>query len=203
MTPEKKRRRLRAGIALGATFVATWVVGFGGLALWTVVTENDNSSFSNGAVHHTNTAAVTAGGSVTCDDNQTLPATTCGIIFDVVGASPGFSRQVGTVQITNTGSIPTTFQLSLKSAVVSGAGTTLCGTLQVSISDSEAPPVTVYSGGLSAMPAQSLARQAGGLTWNSGDSDTFAFTLTLPTTSPSSDQNSTCTVDYLWTQSSV
>ena len=201
--PDERRRSLRAFVVLLLTLAVTGLVGFGGLAVWTAVTQNDNSQFSTGAVHHTNTATVAGGGSVTCNDNQTLPATTCGIIFNVAGATPGFSQQVGNVTITNTGSIPSTFQLSLASAVTSGQGTTLCNSIIVTVTDSEAIPVTVYNGPLATMSARALLNANGGATWNTTDFNVFSFTLTLPKSSPTTDQNSTCTAGYRWTQSSA
>jgi spore coat-associated protein N len=201
--PDERRRSLRAFIVLLLTVLSTGVVGFGGLAVWTAVTQNDNSQFATGAIHHTNTATVAGGGSVTCNDSETLPATTCGMIFDLSGAVPGSSQQGGTVTITNTSTIPSTFHLSVVSAVTSGEGTTLCNSLVVTVTDSQVVPATAYSGRLATMPSVGLPDTNGSATWNQNDFNVFTFTLTLPSSSPTTDQNSRCTVSYRWTQSSA
>jgi hypothetical protein len=124
----------------------------------------------------------------------------CGAIFAVTGADPGFSASVGTVQITNTGALPSTFALSLGSAVTSGAGSTLCGDLTLAITDSTG--ASVYNGALTSLattPNLSSASGSPSTTWNQNDTNTFTFKLALPG-STSTDQDSTCTADFTWPQ---
>ncbi len=190
---------LRTAFCVFATLAATAAIGFGGLASWAVSTQNNGSNFASGTAHHRNVATVGGSGSpITCTDQ----AGACGAIFIVAGIKPA-GTATGTVQITNTGSLPSSFALTLTSATVSGAGVTLCTSLTLTIVDAQAPVTTVYSGALSTMPAQALNRSTGGTTWAAGDSNTFTFTLTLPAASPSTDQASTCTAVYTWTQTNT
>ena len=202
MSIERKssdRRKLRAGMVFVLVVAGTALIGWGGLAAWQAVTANDGSSFATGGVHMQNVATITyptGQAPVTCTD-QNSPGN-CGAIFTVTGAAPGFSAQVGMVQITNTGSLPSTFALSLGSAVTRGAGSTLCGDLTLTIANSAA--ATVYSGPLPGLSTTAnLSSTAGPPTWNHNDTNTFTFTLALPG-STSTDQNSTCTADFTWSQ---
>jgi hypothetical protein len=188
----RKRRRLL--LLLAGTVAAASVIGFGGLAAWTVTTENGGSTFATGTVHHTNLAKVGGlGAGVSCTD-LTSPGA-CGVIFTLAGAKPG-SSTTGTVQLTSTGTLASTFTLSLTSAT----GGTLCSSLNAQIVDNEGSPATVYNAALSTMTTQNLKQSAGSLTWNTSDTGTYTFTISLPNTSTSSDEGQTCTVAYTWTQ---
>jgi hypothetical protein len=198
--PETSRKKTkgRKAAALfmlgGGTIAALGLVGFGGMSAWTVATQNNGSTFATGTVHHSNLAKVGgAGAGVSCTD-ATSPAS-CGVIFTLAGAKPG-SSTTGTVQLTNTGSLASTFQLTLASA----AGGTLCTSLNAQIVDNEAGAVTVYNGSLAAMTAQNLKQSAGNPIWNTGDSGTYTFTISLPLGSANSDMGQTCTAAYTWTQ---
>ena len=59
-------------------------------------------------------------------------------------------------------------------------GGTLCTSLNAQIVDNETVPVTVYNGSLSAMTAQNLKQSAGSATWNTTDSGTYTFSVSLP-----------------------
>lgn len=193
-TPDRRRRRLRLVIVIGGSLAAMAVIGFGGLAAWTVTTQNGGSTFATGTVHHTNLAKVGGLGSgVSCTD-LTSPGA-CGVIFTLSGAKPG-SSTTGTVQLTSTGSLTSTFQLTLASAT----GGTMCTSLNAQIVDNEAAPATVYNAALSTMTAQNLKQSAGSLTWNTNDTGTYTFTISLPNTSANTDMGQTCTVVYTWTQ---
>ncbi|MEO9044185.1 MAG: hypothetical protein ABI352_04060 [Candidatus Dormibacter sp.] len=190
----KGKRKLRLVVLIGGTLAAMGIIGFGGLAAWTVTTQNGGSTFATGTVHHTNLAKVGgAGAGVSCTD-LTSPGS-CGIVFTLAGAKPG-SSTMGTVQLTNTGSLASTFQLTLASAT----GGTMCSSLNAQIVDNEAAPATVYNGALSTMPAQNLKQSAGSLSWANGDSGTYTITVSLPNGSANTDMGQTCTVGYTWTQ---
>ncbi|MGA9112704.1 MAG: hypothetical protein WB802_02740 [Candidatus Dormiibacterota bacterium] len=201
------RRKLRVGMVFVLVLAGTALIGWGGLAAWQAVTQNNGSTASTLGVHHSNVATVTGGGAVSCTD-QSSPGT-CGAIFDASKITPGYGpTQVGTVTITNTGTEASTFNLQLTSAVVSGddtmwtsADSTLCADLKLTIADAE--PHTVYSGSLSGLPVEGLDSSAGSPTWNSGDSDTFTFSLALPGGSPNTDEDSTCTAVFTWGQNGV
>ena len=203
------RRQLRAGLAFVLVLAGTALVGWGGLAAWQAVTENDGSTALTAGVHMQNVATVTGSGNpVTCTDQNSPSA--CGVIFTAKNITPGYSAPVGTVAITNTGTENSTFQLSLKSALVSGddgfwtaADNTLCGDLVLTVKDSETSPTTLYSNSLASMPAKAIVDNGGNATWGPGATDTFTFSLGLPLGSPNTDEDSTCTADFTWSQAGV
>jgi spore coat-associated protein N len=190
-------RNLHLAALAAGTLAVAGLIGFGGLAAWTVTTQNNGSTFATGTVHHTNLAKVGgAGAGVSCNDT-TSPAS-CGVIFTLAAAKPG-SSTTGTVQLTNTGTLPSTFTLTLASAT----GGTLCNSLNALIVDNEATPATVYNASLSAMGAQSLKASTASATWNTSDTGTYTFTISLPAGSANSDMGQTCTAAYLWTQTNT
>jgi hypothetical protein len=216
-----RNRKVRAGLVLLLVLAGTALIGWGGLAAWTAVTQNNGSSFGTGGVHHSNVATILYPSSqapVTCYDTSsstTNPPQGCGLIFDVSNAEPGFNQNVGKVTITNIGTLNSTFVLQLTSqskidtsqfsvapTPAPPNGTTLCGSLVLTITDAEATPVTVYSGALASYPAAGLAINSvgHGATWDPGDSDTFTFNLQLPSTSANTDMSSICTANATWTQ---
>lgn len=198
-------RTLRLSLALGMTAASAAVVGAGGLAAWTVVTENDNSTVATGSVHHSNVATVNGGAAVTCNDTNS-PAS-CGAVFTVAGMKPGQSVNNNTVKITNTGSLQSTFVLSQPSAPVTtsavGGHTTLCSNLTMTIVDNESTPATIYNGAITMAAGVNLKASTGSVNFNNGDSGTYTFTITLPATSPYTDSESTCTAKFLWTQTNT
>jgi hypothetical protein len=211
MSIERKssdRRKLRAGMVFVLVLAGTALIGWGGLAAWQAVTQNNGSTASTLGVHMSNSATVGTGAAVPCTD-QSVPGT-CGAIFDVGGITPGYpTTQVGTVQITNTGTEASTFHLSLSSATVSGedglwtaADSTLCSDLQLTVNDSETPAFPVYSGSLAAMPTKAIATSGGAATWNPGASDTFKFSLALPANA-TTDEDSVCAAVFTWGQDGV
>ena len=211
MSIERKssdRRKLRAGMVFVLVVAGTALIGWGGLAAWQAVTQNNGSTASTLGVHMSNVATITGGSLVTCTDANS-PGT-CGAIFHVNKLTPGYGpTQVGTVTITNTGTEASTFNLQLTSAVVSSdsptwtsADNTLCASLHLTITDSQ--PSTLYSNlPLAALPTENLNSSASSLTWNPGDSDTFTFSLALPAASPNTDEDSTCTAVFTWGQNGV
>jgi hypothetical protein len=211
MSIERKssdRRKLRAGMVFVLVVAGTALIGWGGLAAWQAVTQNNGSTASTLGVHMSNTATVAGSlNPVTCND-ESLP-TACGAIFDVSGITPGYGlTSVGTVAITNTGTEASAFQLSLKSATVSGddsyytsSDTTLCSDLQLTVKNSQPTPVVVYTGSLASMTTPiNITDNAGTLIWASGASDTFTFSLALPSSSTNTDEDSTCTAVFTWGQ---
>ncbi|MGA2284152.1 MAG: hypothetical protein ABSH07_10905 [Candidatus Dormibacteria bacterium] len=201
------RRKLRAGMVFVLVLAGTALIGWGGLAAWQAVTQNNGSTASTLGVHMQNAAAVTGAiNPVTCTD-LTSPGA-CGVVFDASGIKPGYGpTQVGTVAITNIGTEASTFQLSLQSAVVSGddgnwtaADDTLCSHLQLTVTDSTGH--NVWLGSLAAMPNENITDSAGNLVWNSGATDTFSFSLALPGTA-NTDEDSMCTATFTWGQNGV
>src|ERR1035438_6116280 len=83
MSIEQKRsdrRKLRAGMVFVLVVAGTAMIGWGGLAAWQAVTQNNGSTASTLGVHHSNVATVSGGTAVPCTD-QTSPGA-CGAIFD-------------------------------------------------------------------------------------------------------------------------
>jgi hypothetical protein len=207
MSIERKtsdRRKLRAGMVFVLVVAGTAMIGWGGLAAWQAVTANNGSSFATGDVHMQNVATITYpttidAAPVTCAD-QDLSGN-CGAIFTVTGAGPGFSEPVGTVQITNTGTLPSTFVLSLGSAVSSDTGSPLCSDLTLKITDSTG--ASVYKGALASLgttPKLYNSASVPTTTWNQKDTNTFTFTLALPGSTSTDQEDSTCTADFTWRQ---
>jgi hypothetical protein len=200
------RRQLRAGMVFVLVLAGTALIGWGGFAAWQAVTQNNGSTATTLGVHMSNVAAVYGGTAVTCTDQNSPSA--CGAIFAAQGITPGYGpTKVGSVTITNTGTEPSTFQLLLSSATVgsadplwTAADNTLCSDLQLTVTDSESPAFTVYSGSLAAMPAKAIATSGGAATWNPGASDTFNFSLALPSGGVTTDEDSVCTAAFTWGQ---
>lgn len=202
VNPGRRRRRTRIVVGLVGTMGAMMLIGFGGLAAWTVTTQNNGSTFATGSVHHSNQATISGGSAVNCTD-LTSPAS-CGAIFTLANAKPGSSTS-GTVKIVNTGTLTSTFALGLVSAVGSGpALTPICSDLTVSIVDNEGTPATVYSGSLSAFTSAGIKQTGGSLNWAAADTGTYTFTVTLPVgISNLLDQGATCTAAFNWTQTNT
>jgi hypothetical protein len=210
MSIERKssdRRKLRAGMVFVLVVAGTAMIGWGGLAAWQAVTQNNGSTATTLGVHMSNAATVENMTPVTCTD-QSAPGT-CGAIFNASNITPGYSSPVGTVQITNTGTETSTFNLHLTSAVASkadslwtSADTTLCADLQLTITDTELPPFPVYSGPLAKMPDKALATSSGAPNWGTGATDTFNFSLALPGMA-NTDEDSVCTAVFTWGQNGL
>ncbi len=178
--------------------MASAAIGFGGLAAWTVTTQNNGSSFSAGTVHHTNKATsnitvtnATGPASViaTCSD-VTSPGS-CGLVINVFNARPGASA-TGSIQITNTGTLASAFTFNLVGAPV-GA---LCNDLTLQVVDNEAAPQAVAIGG-------SIRTSGGSLTFNPADTGTYTFTVTLSAAAPVSDMGASCTAPFIFTQTNT
>ena len=198
--PEKrKHKKLRLLLILGVSVLATAAIGFGGLAAWTVTTQNNGSTFSTGTVHHSNLATVSGGAGVSCTDQ----AGVCGIIFtSLANQKPGSPATTGTVKIVNTGSLTSTFVLTEASAVTSGAGVTLCHDLNLSIVGNDAGPTTYYNSALDGLGATPLKQSGASLNWANLDTGTYTFSITLPG-SASTDMGSTCTAAFTWSQTNT
>ncbi len=210
--PEQKRRRgLRVLLLVGVTGLATAAIGFGGLAAWSVTTQNNGSQFSSGTVHHTNKATsnisvvgATNPGSVvaTCDDT-TSPGS-CGLVFNVTAAKPG-AVATGSIQITNTGTLQSTFTLGLASAPVSSpGGNTICNDMTLQIKDNEAAPATVYAtAALAGLPSTAIKPSTGTAFFNTSDTGTYTFTLTLSAGALNTSMGGTCTAAFVFTQTNT
>ena len=88
------RRKLRAGMVFVLVLAGTALIGWGGLAAWQAVTQNNGSTASTLGVHMSNVGhRHRAAAPVTCTD-QTSPGT-CGAIFDASKITPGYAAHPG------------------------------------------------------------------------------------------------------------
>jgi hypothetical protein len=173
-------RLLLAGLA---SILVAAAIAVGSGATFTSHSANPANTFSAGTLSQTNS--------------------TNGAVLSVTKMKPGDSSN-GTVTITNSGNVAGTFTLS-KANLVDTAGANgglLSSDLTVLIQDvtNSSSPVTVYSGTVGSMPAQSLGSFA------AAAARTYKFTVTMPnngtpgstTTGDNAYQGSSLTVDYSW-----
>jgi hypothetical protein len=173
METRKSKRSLRLALVLGAAVAGTALVGWGGLAAWQAYTQNSGNAFAVGTLTHTNQV----GAGVAC--NSTLSAVSpgaCSVIVSGPALTSEFTGTSGTVTITNTGSLSSTFSMSMPAAP---SNTELCKDLTLTVKDAESPAVTVYpQAALTAqMAPTALNNQAGASTWATNDSNTFTFSI--------------------------
>jgi hypothetical protein len=201
MEQKKNRRSLRMALVLGAAVGGAALVGFGGLAAWQAYTQNAGNAFAVGTLSHTNQVGLGA----VCNSTITAGAPgACSVIVSGPSLTSDFAGTSGTVTITNTGSLSSTFQISMPDAPAGGA---LCSDLTLAVKDGEPSPATVYSAATLTAPLSpvSLDSSAGSATWAHGDSDTFTFTVD-PTSGYATDSTvlgTTCSFTVLFTQASV
>jgi len=172
---------------LGALLVALLAVGAvaGSGASFTSKSANPSNTFSAGNLAQSNSKEGAA-------------------VLTATKMLPGATPTSGTVVITNSGDVPGTFILSKTSLTdTPGAnGGQLSGVLDLQIQDvtNAASPVTVYSGKVGAMGAQSLGK------FNASEARTYKFTVTFPdggtpgsaTTGDNAYKGSSMSVGYQW-----
>lgn len=182
----------RIGILIGSprlllvamvSVLAAVGIAVGSGATFTSHSANPSNTFSAGNLAQTNSVS--------------------GAVLTVANMIPGSSSN-GTVTITNSGNVAGTFTLSKANLVdTAGAnGGTLSTDLTVLVQDVTVPasPVTVYSGTIGSMGAQSLG------SFSAGQAKTYKFTVTMPnngtpassTTGDNAYKGSSLTVDYSW-----
>ena len=204
--PERRRRRFSLVLIIGAIAASCAVVGFGGLAAWTVVTSNSGTATAV-RIEHTNTV-----NGVTCTSNLDGSATVCQAIMNFTATSEGnvavWDDTVPTpatakpVVIQNTSSQSTTFTLGLTQAAPGATGPNYCADLTMTVTDGEATPATVYSGAATIAAfgaAKTVKDSAGNTSWPSSNSDTFHFKLVQGGTQ-AADNGGSCTLTVTWTQ---
>jgi len=204
MEERKSKRSGRLALVLGAAVAGTALVGWGGLAAWQAYTQNAGNAFAVGTLSHTNQVA---GSTTVC--NSTLSAASPGACQIIVGGSPDyltsdFTGTSGAVTITNTGSISSTFSMSMPAAPTGGE---LCADLTLTVKDGESSAATVYpQAGLTAQMAPvALNNSAGLATWAHNDSNTLTFFVN-PTAGYSTDTSvlgTGCSFTILFTQASA
>jgi hypothetical protein len=199
-----------AGAATLLALAATGV-GFGGLSAWQVTSQN-TGTVATGSVHHSNTTQYDASGNsvnTTCLDSGSASPGTCGMVFKIAALRPAQTVTGGTLTIVNTGTLAAGFVLTELSAPTTSSSdsghTTLCSNLTVVITDNESTPATLYSNplvfGQGGSPnSVTLKSSTGATSWAASASGVFTFAITLSSSSPYTDSNSTCTATMLVTE---
>ncbi len=128
----KASRSLRVAVVLAAVVASTAVVGWGGLAAWSAYTENAGNSVAAGTLNHTNGAScVSLLGAI--------PTTTgtgwCAAAVTISGVDPAnWTGTSGTIKIANTGSLKSTFTLTMGTGGQAPTGG-LCADVTLKVTD--------------------------------------------------------------------
>lgn len=150
-----------------ATLLAAGAIAVGSGASFTSVTESPGSSFTTGTLTQSNSRADQA-------------------IFKMDNLKPGDTVS-GTVTITNTGSMPSTF--TLKETATNGF--TKPENLTLTITDVTTAE-KIWSGTLGTMGSDELG------TWAAGEAHTFEFSAALALSAGNEEQGKTATASYTW-----
>jgi hypothetical protein len=201
MENRKSKRSVRLALVLGAAVAGTALVGWGGLAAWQAYTQNAGNAFAVGTLTHTNQL----GSDTACDSSvsATSPGS-CEIIVSGPALTPEFPGTSGTVTIKSTGSLSSTFSMSMPAAPGSSE---LCKDLALMVTDGESPVVAVYpQAALTAQMGKTpLKNSAGASTWATGDINTFTFAI-APINGYAGDDlvpNTSCSFTINFVQASV
>ncbi|MGD0833800.1 MAG: hypothetical protein ABSA40_05155 [Candidatus Dormibacteria bacterium] len=209
MEQRKSRRSLRMALVLGAAVAGTALVGFGGLAVWNAYTENAGNSVAAGTLSHANqsSACVSSLGTVPVSSGTGW----CSAVVTVTAINSTWTGTgaADTVKIDNTGTLSSTFAMSMPAAPTGS----LCADLSLKVTDKNAAtvyPTTVLT---TAMAATALNNNAGtpSPTWTGGGTagtgsgaSGNTFTLTVAPygsyASDSTDAGTSCTFNILFTQ---
>jgi hypothetical protein len=126
------RRSLRVAAVLGAVVASTALVGWGGLAAWNAYTENAGNSVAAGTLSHANGASCVS-------LLGTIPTSAgtgwCAAAVSIAGVDPAnWTGTSGTIKIANTGSLKTTFTLSMGTGGQAPTGG-LCADVTLKVTD--------------------------------------------------------------------
>jgi hypothetical protein len=214
---KKKNKTARLGLVLLVTLAGTAVVGWGGLAAWQAYTENDGNSVAAGTLQHKNTT------SATCTSVTTLPSTGCASVWVAVSSvSPSSTSPFasGTVKVSNTGTLNSTFRLATVTAgstTVTAPAGSLCADLNLQITSLNASGTeVVYNGPMNVAINAALNNNAPtpSATWSSGGAtpggsgatgNTFSFTVTpgAAFATNSADQGTSCNANFQFQQTNA
>ena len=130
-TGRKSRRSLRIALVMGTMVAGTALVGWGGLAAWSAYTENAGNSATAGTLSHANGLA--------CVSSLGVVPTTgtgfCTATITISGVDPAnWTSTVNTIKIANTGSLKSTFTLSMGTALQAPTGS-LCADVTLGVTD--------------------------------------------------------------------
>ena len=216
MDKRKSKRSVRVALVLGAAVAGTALVGWGGLAAWQAYTDNAGNSVAAGTLSHTNNTSCVSNSSLTVAESTGK----CSAVITVTGVDPeNFATLVtpGTVKIDNTGSLNSTFAMSMPTAPSGG----LCADLTLAVTDlsTTAPDggtpytATALSTQMSATniyndgSTPSLTWSPNGVAGTGSGATGNTFTLTVGQgsnfASNNADAGQSCTFDILFTQTSA
>jgi len=215
MEDRKTKRSLRVALVLGAAVAGTALVGWGGLAAWSAYTENAGNSVAAGTLQHSNQ-------SLSCVSNLGAVPTSgtgfCAPVISVSGVDPvNFSTLVTPVniKIDNTGSLQSTFQLSMGTLLQAPTGS-LCPDLTLAVKDKNNNTVWAATALTGTFTATSLYNNAGtpAYTWAPNGTagtgtgttgDTFTVTVGMGGSfaGNSADQGAGCTFGLVFTQTAA
>ena len=219
MEGHRSRRSLRVALVLGAAVAGTALVGWGGLAAWNAYTENAGNSVAAGTLSHSNGAScVSTLGSVPTSGQGFCTATISISGVDPVNWAAGTT---GTIKIANTGSLQSTFTLSMGTLLQAPTGG-LCADITIKVTDpnTTAPDNTGLVWNTTALngafTTPSLYNNAStpSLSWTGGGTagtgagatgDTFTVAV-LPSATfltNASDQGTSCTFGLVFTQTAA
>jgi hypothetical protein len=218
MEHRKSKRSLRVALVLGTAVAGTALVGWGGLAAWNAYTENAGNSVTAGTLAHSNGASCVSSLGVV----PTSGTGFCAATITVSNVDPvTWTGTTGTIKINDTGSLNSTFQLSMGTALQAPTGS-LCADVTVGVTDlnTVSPDNTGVVWSPTALTgtftAKSLYNNAAtpNLTWTGGGTantgtgatgDTYTVTV-APSGSFASDyadQGTGCTFGLLFTQTAA
>jgi hypothetical protein len=221
MENRKSKRSLRVALVLGAAVAGTALVGWGGLAAWSAYTENAGNSVAAGTLAHNNYVSSNCASVIGSAPSGTGPGW-CSVFMTIGGADPANNvlPATGVVKIDNTGTLQSTFQMSMPSAPVSSGGT-MCADLTLAVTDPDAgAPGTPYAATaltttMGATPIDNNAPTPSA-TWSPNGSpdvgagatgNTFTFTVAALTgggfASHYADAGQSCTFSILFTQTAA
>ena len=125
------RRSLRIALVMGAVVASTAVIGWGGLAAWSAYTENAGNSAAAGTLSHANgSSCVSSLGVVPTSGTGFCLAT-----ITIAGVDPAnWTSTVNTIKIANTGSLKSTFTLSMGTVLQAPTGS-LCADVTLGVTD--------------------------------------------------------------------
>jgi hypothetical protein len=221
----KSRRSLRVAMVLGAAVAGTALVGFGGLAAWNAYTENAGNSVAAGTLAHANNglSCVSSLGSVPVSSGTGW----CSAVISLLntggantGADPANGKLPisGTVKIDNTGTLASTFSLSMAAGSPTPGASTICQDLTLTVTS--LPSTTAVYGPLplsTAITGTALNNDAptpvpswtgGGIagTGTGATGNTFTFTVAALATNFAADYadaGANCTFNLLFTQTAA
>jgi hypothetical protein len=216
MEDRRSKRSLRVALVLAAAVAGTALVGWGGLAAWSAYTENAGNSVAAGTLVHNNYVASNCTSVIGVAPTGAGPGW-CSAFMTITGADPANSvlPATGVVKIDNTGTLNSTFSMSMPAAPSGG----LCADLTLKVTDPDAgAPGTPYAATAlsTTMGATSIDNNAGtpSPTWSPNGTagngagatgNTFTFTVAAGGSFATNyaDQGQSCSFSILFTQTAA